>query len=78
MGVRGAPEPEVVRAWVERTCEAQGVPVKIRDPRVIRDTVALIGQSRQSGSTRSGSKRVRPGTPGRMIARSRTPATIAR
>ncbi len=78
MGVTAAPDPEAVRAWVERTCAAQGVPVKVRDPGVIRDAVALLGQSRQTGSTRSGSKRVRPRTAARTIARSRTAATIAR
>ncbi len=76
--MRGAPGPDEVRAWVERTCAAQGVPVKVRDPRVIPDTVALIGQSRQTGSMRSGSKRVRPRTARRTIARSSTAATIAR
>jgi hypothetical protein len=57
------PLPELARAWVERTCAAQGVPVKLSDPAVIRATVALLGQTRQSGSMRSGSKRVRPRSP---------------
>lgn len=77
MGVKGSPA-EVARAWAERTCAAQGVPVKIRDPQVIRAAVALVGQTRQRGSIRSGSKRVRPRTAGSTIARSRTAATIAR
>ena len=70
--------PELARAWVERTCAAQGVPVKVRDPAVIRAAVALVGQTRQSGSMRSGSKRMRPRSPRPMIARSSTAATIAR
>ena len=70
--------PDLARAWVERTCAAQGVPVKVRDPAVIRTAVALVGQTRQSGSMRLGSKRVRPRSPGPTMARSRTAATIAR
>lgn len=80
MGVKGVP-PEVVHAWVERTCAAQGVPVKVRDPLVTTALVTLLGakrQKRQTGSTRSGSKVVRPRTAGRMTARSKTAATIAR
>jgi hypothetical protein len=73
-----SPSVEVARVWVERTCAAQGVPVKVTDPAVIRATVALVGQTRQSGSMRSGSNRVRPRSPGPTIARSSTEATIAR
>lgn len=58
----------VVRAWVERTCAAQGVPVKVRDPGVIDATATNLGQSRQSGSIRSGSKAVRPRTAPRTVA----------
>jgi hypothetical protein len=54
---------ESARAWVERTCAVQGVPVKVTDPAAIRTAVALVGQTRQSGSMRSGSKRVRPRSP---------------
>ena len=75
--VRGTPA-EVARAWAERTCATQGVPVKVRDPAVIRAAVALVGQTRQRGSMRSGSKRLRPRTPGPTMARSRSAATIAR
>ena len=78
MGVSRNPTPEEIRAWTERTCAEQGVPLKIRDPGVIRDVVTLLGQSRQTGSTRSGSKRVRPRTAARTTARSSTASTIAR
>ena len=71
-------DPGVVRAWVERTCAAQGVPVKVTDRGVIEQTVALLGQTRQTGSMRSASSPRRPGVARRMIARSRTAATIAR
>ena len=80
MGVRQVRD-EVVRAWVERTCAAQGVPVKVHDPLVTAAVVTLLGgkrQKRQTGSMRSGSKVVRPRTAGRMIARSSTASTIAR
>ena len=71
--------PEMVRAWLIRTCAAQGVPVKVADPRVIARVVALLPQpSRQTGSIRPGSNAVRPRTAGRMTARSRTAPTIAR
>ena len=60
--------PEEVRAWVERTCAEQGLAVKVTDPSVVRDVALLLGQSRQTGSTRPGSKRVRPGVAGRTTA----------
>ncbi len=66
------------RRWAERTCEAQGVPVKVTDRTAIGEVVVLLGQSRQTGSMRSGSKRVRPRTAGCTRARSKTAATIAR
>jgi hypothetical protein len=66
------------RAWAERTCAAQGLAVKVRDARTIETTVALLGQTRQTGSTRSGSKRVLPRTAGPTIARSRIASTIER
>jgi hypothetical protein len=69
---------EAVRAWVARTCAAQRLPVKINDPAVIAATAVLVRQTRQTGSRRSGSKRFRPGTAGRIVTRSRTDATIAR
>lgn len=81
VGIVGMSGPEVrdmARRWAERTCEAQGVPAKVVDRAAIGTIVVLLGQSRQTGSTRSGSKRVRPRTAGRMTARSRTAATIAR
>ena len=69
---------EDARTWVERTCAAQGFPVKVTDPAIIAGTAALLGQTRQSGSSRPGSKTLRPGTAGRTVIRSSTDATIAR
>lgn len=77
MGVR-RPDPAVVRAWVERTRVSQGLPAELDDPLVIARLVALLPQARQTGSMRSGSKVVRPGTAGRMTARSKSAETIDR
>ena len=72
------PDPAVVRAWVERTRAAQGLPAELDDPAVIARVVALLPQARQTGSIRLGSKVVRPGTAGRMTARSKSAETIER
>jgi hypothetical protein len=72
------PDPTVVRAWVARTRAAQGLPPTLTDPVVIARVVALLPQARQTGSMRSGSKAVRPGTAGRITARSSTAETIER
>lgn len=77
MGLK-SPDPQAVRAWVERTRLAQGLPEQLDDPVVIARVVALLPQARQMGSMRSGSKAVRPGTAGRMTARSRSADTIER
>lgn len=70
--------PATVAAWVERSCAAQGVPVKVREPAVIAQVAALLGQVRQTASMRSGSKLDRPRTAGRMVAESSTDETIER
>ena len=71
--------PEQVRAWVEQSCAAQGIPVAVEDARIIARLVDLLAQSsRQSASTRSGSKVARPRTAGRTTARSRSADTIER
>lgn len=77
MGLK-PPDPAVVRAWVERTRAAQGLPPTLDDPVVIARIVALLPQARQTGSMRAGSKVERPGTAERITARSRTADTIDR
>jgi hypothetical protein len=72
------PDPAAVRAWVERTRAAQGLPPTLDDPVVIAKVAALLPQARQTGSMRSGSKVVRPGTAERTTARSRSDETIER
>lgn len=42
-------QPELVRAWVEQSCAAQGVPVKVTDPMVIRQVVVLLGNAKSPG-----------------------------
>jgi len=32
------------RAWVEASCLAQGLPVKVNDPRVLSATAELLGK----------------------------------
>ena len=78
MAVSRTVAPEDVRAFVERTCAEQGVPVLVTDPAALRDVAVMLGQTRQTGATRSGSKRVRPGVAGRTTACARTAATIER
>lgn len=80
MGIVGLkpPDPAVVRDWVQRTRAAQGLPVVLDDPVVIAKVVALLPQARQTGSMRSGSKVVRPGTAERTTARSKSEDTIDR
>ena len=51
---------EVARSWAERTCVDQGLPVKVTDAAVIEKAATLLGQRRQTGSTRAGSNAVRP------------------
>jgi hypothetical protein len=77
MGLK-PPDPAVVRAWVERTRLAQGLPPNLEDPVVIARVAALLGQALQTGAMRSGSKAVLPRTAGRITARSSTADTIER
>ena len=71
-------DPAMVRAWVQRTRAAQGLPATLDDPVVIAKVVALLPQARQTGSMRSGSNVVRPGTAERINARSKSDDTIDR
>jgi hypothetical protein len=53
---------DAVRLWVEESCERQGVPVKISDPRVLAEVGCLLGyepdeRSRRPGQTRKGHAR---------------------
>jgi hypothetical protein len=77
MGLK-PPDPAVVRAWVERTRKAQGLPPTLEDAVVVGKVVALLPQARQTGAMRSGSKVVRPGTAERITARSKSAETIER
>ena len=71
-----------VVAWVEASCTAQGVPVKVRDPAVVESVVGLLdprlAQRRQTGTMREGSKLARPRTAGPTVVRSKSAATMAR
>lgn len=71
-----------VAGWVEASCVAQGVPVKVRDRGVVEAVASLldlqIAQRRQSGVMREGSKTARPLTAGPTVARSKRAATMPR
>lgn len=51
-----------LEAWVVASCAAQGVPVKIKDRRVLAQVAELLrerpAQSRQNGRKRDSSKRL--------------------
>lgn len=53
---------ERIEAWVERSCQEQGVPVKVTERRVVAEVAELLrsrpGQSRQKGRRRDSSKRL--------------------
>ena len=36
--------PEAVRAWVEASCAAQGVPVKVDEGRVVKEVALLLAE----------------------------------
>ncbi len=71
--------PEFI-AWLTASCHAQNVPATVTDPTVIGRVATLLGadrparparsgvQTRQTGRTRSISRRRAPGVPGAMTA----------
>ena len=49
------------RTWAEETALAQGLPAKVEDMETLRAVATLLGlkpQTRQTGSSREGSKRL--------------------
>lgn len=46
------------RAWVERTCADQQVPVKLSDPVALAKVAEILAQGRQTGVNRDSSKRL--------------------
>jgi hypothetical protein len=44
--------PEMVRAWVERTCAEQGVPVEVTDPGTIERIAAEVRLARRARTGR--------------------------
>ena len=66
MGLSGLPEDRL-SAWVEASCDAQGVPAKVTDGAVLRRVVALLGGAAdgtrahaRSASTRTDATRSQP------------------
>ncbi|WP_238781371.1 hypothetical protein [Prescottella equi] len=46
-------DPELLAAWVESSCAAQGVPVRVTDPGVLADVGVLMGAAGGAGRQRS-------------------------
>lgn len=44
--------PEELEAWVRKSCEEQGVPVKVTDPATISKVATLLGGSTWQKKTR--------------------------
>ncbi|GLD42914.1 hypothetical protein Mkiyose1665_34140 [Mycobacterium kiyosense] len=68
--------PEFI-AWLTASCERQNLAVTVTDPTVIERVAILVGatrpqrparHTRQTGATRSISRRREPGVPGAMTA----------
>jgi hypothetical protein len=77
---------EAGRTWAAATCAAQGISLKMADPLVLDEVVTLLwaghldpgpAHARQTGASRSGSKRLRPRRPGPTSMNSTTAETIA-
>lgn len=45
---------EVLREWLAASCAAQGVPVVVRDPRIVSDVAVLLGGVGGGGRARAG------------------------
>lgn len=60
-------DPEAVRAWLRLHCAAQGVPVQVTDPDVIRNAVVLL-TGRAAGRPAPARQRGRSGAAGRSEA----------
>lgn len=58
---------EALRAWVESSCRAQGVPILVADSGVVSDVGVLLTGSRRGGETPAGvaARRVASQSPGR-------------
>lgn len=62
VGVMAGLSEESVRAWVEATFRAQGVPVKVTDARVVSQVAALLtGRAGRTAPARSAGGAHRPG-----------------
>jgi hypothetical protein len=57
----GPADPLTPQAWAEQTAHAQGLPAKVEDLETLRVVATLLGlkpQTRQTGESRDGSKRL--------------------
>ncbi len=51
-------DPAAVAAWVLRSCQAQGVPVRVSDPTVLSHVRALVGVGEPAAGPREGPRRL--------------------
>ena len=51
--------PEQVKAWVDSSCDSQGVPVRVTDPGVLARVGVLFGVGRGQAAARP-SRRLQP------------------
>jgi hypothetical protein len=49
-----------IAAWVASSCQAQGVPVKVTDPAIIRQVGVLLGSAPERAGAQARSARTRP------------------
>ncbi len=48
-----SPIPEAVAVWVERSTAAQGVPMKVTDPKAVEAVAALLKDGREPAPVRA-------------------------
>lgn len=53
---------DALRAWVEASCSAQGIPVVVTDPGIIAQVGGLVRLGGTRGGSRQGAQRVRRGS----------------
>lgn len=73
-----AVDPAALRQWLEDSCQAQGVPLRVSDPVVVASVGALLGGRIGGGATRSGGPADRPLTAATSAQSVTDPATARR
>jgi hypothetical protein len=68
VGIMGKLSPEVVRAWVERSCAQQQVPVTVSDPVTLARIGVLLGRGGSAAPGGGAAARTSLGPPDRRHA----------